>query len=59
MSIEENLRLAKESVKAYNDHDLDRGVTFWADEEQGLAQREFQKHLSQKLPDFRSIPARL
>ena len=44
MSIEENLRLAKEMVKAYNDHDLDRGVTFWADEEQGLARREFQKN---------------
>ena len=45
MSIEENLRLAKETVKAYNDHDLDRGVTFWADKEKGLVQREFQKNL--------------
>lgn len=45
MSEEENLRLAKEAVKAYNDHDLDRGVTFWADQSQGLARREYQKNL--------------
>ncbi len=44
MSIEENLRLSEENLKAYNEHDLDRLVETWADEELGLARKEFQKN---------------
>ena len=45
MVSEVNLRLAEESVQAYNDHDLDRGVTFWADPENGLVRQEYQKNM--------------
>lgn len=44
MSVEKNLRLADEILNAYNEHDLDRIVKFWADEEEGFARREFQKN---------------
>jgi predicted ester cyclase len=44
MSVEENLRLSKENLKAYNEHDLDRLVKLWADEKVGLARKEFQKN---------------
>ena len=44
MTIEENIQSAKEYLKAYNEHDLDRLVTFWADKGMGMARREFQKN---------------
>jgi len=44
MSAEENLQLSKNLLDAYNEHDLDRMVKFWADEEEGLARRGFQKN---------------
>ena len=44
MSVEENLRLSEENLNAYNEHDLDRLVKSWADEEVGLARKEFQKN---------------
>jgi len=44
MTVEENIQSAKEYLKAYNEHDLDRLVTFWADKDMGLARRKFQKN---------------
>lgn len=45
MTIEGNLRAAEDHIKTYNDHDLDRLVTFWQDKQTGLERREFQKNL--------------
>lgn len=42
MSVEENLRLSEEVIKNYNEHNMDLLVKYWADEEVGLARREFQ-----------------
>ena len=44
MTVEENIQSAKELLKAYNEHDLDRLVMFWADKNAGLARRNFQKN---------------
>lgn len=43
MSVEENMRLVREVIEAYNEHDLDLLVAFWADEGMGLARKEFQR----------------
>jgi predicted ester cyclase len=42
MSIEENLRLSREAIDAYNAYDFDRTMKLWADEEMGLARKEWQ-----------------
>jgi predicted ester cyclase len=44
MSADENLELAKDVIHAYNEHDLDRLLTFWADKEVGQARLEYQKN---------------
>ena len=44
MTVEENIQSAEEYLKAYNERDLDRMVTFWADKDAGLARREFQEN---------------
>ena len=44
MTVEENVRLAKEYIKTYNEHDVDRFVTFWMNEDEGLARQEYQKN---------------
>lgn len=44
MTIEENIQSAKEMIEIYNEHDLDRLATSWADKDMGNARREFQKN---------------
>ena len=43
MSIEENLKLSKDNLRAYNEHDLDQLFESWEDQEVGLARKEFQR----------------
>ncbi len=43
MSFEEILHLAGDYIRAYNAHDRDRTVTFWADAQKGLAGKKYQE----------------
>ena len=43
MSVEENLRLSKENLRAYNEHNLEKLAESWEDKEIGLARKEFQR----------------